>query len=584
MPGLRANRQPSGASAINSVCGADDPTDAVWVTGHRDHSRMRTVVDAMIASATSGRGTLTVLGPTGEPADTVTWHDLHVRARRQAAALAGLGVRPGDRVGLLGDSGVPMVSAVQAVWLAGGATTVLPPRGRCGIEAYLEQLRAIVADAGMTAILVDEPAGEVAAGLAGVTRVLDLTVSAGTPAEPYRPEPTDLAVLQYTSGSTRSPRGVPVTHGHFAANLDAIADALDHDEWHPGVWLSWLPLYHDMGLIAFLTHPMTCGCPLVLQSPAGFAGHPASWLGAMSRYRATISGAPNFAYALMTRLLAGRTDLDLDLRATRLLVSGGEPVDAEMMTRFAAEAGRYGLDPAALTPAYGLAETTLAATMNPAGAGLRVDRVDPHALESGGRAVPVPGSAPGRTLVSCGRPVARTSVRIVDRHTGTPVGTRAIGHIELRGASVVGHYWGEPKPPVDSWLRTGDLGYLTHGGELVVCGREKDVVFAAGRNIFPQDVEAVAQEAPGVRPGGAAAFGLADERGDRLVVAVEARGGDPAELRRSVTALVRAEVGLAPAEVVVLPYGQLPKTTSGKLRRAETRRRYLDGQLAAAAR
>lgn len=530
---------------------------------------MHTVVDAIVASA--GTGTVTVLQSNGATSSEESWAQLHDRARRMAAVLAGEGIGPAGRVGILGDTGENLVTAIQAVWLAGAAVTVLPPPLGA---ARREQLAAISADAGLDLLLHDRDAG------AGAPiRAMPLDALAGraaltAPAQPVRPEPTDLAILQYTSGSTRSPRGVPVTHAHLAANLAGIRAATDHGALHPARILSWLPLHHDMGLIGFLALPMSCGCSLVLQTPAAFARRPVGWLEAMSRHRITISGAPNFGYSLLAR--AQRPDLHLDLSPVRLLLSGAEPIDPAAMADFAAATARHGLRPSALVPAYGLAESTLAVTFSQPGAGVRVDRVDVRTLERDGRAEPDPH---GRELVRLGRPVPGTSLRIVDADTGTPVGARIVGRVEIRGPSVVGHYWPDPPPPAGAWFPTGDLGYVTEagdGGELVVCGRESDMLFAAGRNIFPQDIEAAAGQVSGVRPGGVAAFGV---HGDQLVVAVESRGADPDAVRRAVTAAVGDEVGLAPNRVLILPYGRLPKSSSGKLRRAETRSRYLSGRL-----
>ncbi|HZM81228.1 MAG TPA: AMP-binding protein, partial [Candidatus Limnocylindrales bacterium] len=293
--------------------------------------------------------------------------------------------------------------------------------------------------------------------------------------------------------------------------------------------------------------------------------------------RATTSGAPNFAYTLMANLLAA--GLAVDLRSVRFLLTGGEPIDATVMASFVAAAARCGLDPAAIVPAYGMAESTLAVSFSRWGDGLLVDRVAADALEVVGRAVPAGSGEPARDLVRLGRPVPGTSLRIVDQRTGKPISERQVGEIEIRGASVVGHYRGDVSPLAGSWFRTGDLGYLTDDGEVVVCGRAKEVLFAAGRNVFPQDVEAAAATVPGVRRSGVAAFGIPGDLGDRLVLAVEARVSQTTEIRRKVASVVVAEVGLAPSAVLVIPYGQLPKTSSGKLRRAETRRQYLLGQL-----
>lgn len=534
---------------------------------------MRTVVDAIVANR-GGPGTLTA-PDSGGATHRVGWAEVHARALRTATVLAGDGVGHGSRVGLLADTSVALVVALQAVWLTGAAVTVLPLPARTDADA-VARLTGIVADAGLHLVVVGDPVRSSLPALSTITRTCsldDLTGRAATaaPARPVLPEPDDLAVLQYTSGSTRAPRGVPVRHRHLAANLLAIRAAVDHDTHHPYSSLSWLPLYHDMGLIGFFALPMSCGCPLVLQSPLTFVRRPMSWLAAIARDRIAVTGAPNFAYGLMARLLAAGPRVDLS--SLRLLVSGGEPVDAAMMADLARVGRPCGLDPAALLPAYGLAESTLAVTFSRPGAGVRTDAVDPRVLEARGLA------APGtRALVRLGAPVRGATVRITHRTTRAPLGERRVGHIEVAGPSVVGHYWGDP-PPADRWLRTGDLGYLAEG-ELVVCGREKDVLFAAGRNIYPQDVEAAAARVAEVRRGGVAAFGIPTGEAERLVVAVESVPADEAVLRRAVTTAVVGEVGLAPATVVVLPPGRLPRTTSGKLRRAEARARYLSGELA----
>jgi fatty-acyl-CoA synthase len=540
---------------------------------------VRTIVDGIRAAARDN-GTLTVLNDHGAVAGALPWSAVHVRACRMAGALVAAGVRRGGRVGLLGDAGgdtgLDVVAAIQAVWLAGAAITVLPPATRGGAN-----LRAIVADARPDLLVTT---GETLAGT-GVPTIPPAALRTGgrsvdMPAALLAgPAPGDLAVLQYSSGSTRTPRGIPVTHANLAANITAIQAATGHAARHPCRMLSWLPLYHDMGLVGFLTAPMACGCPLTLQSPTAFARRPTGWLAALSRYRIAVSGAPNFAYGLLTPLLRAGLAADLNLGTVQLLLSGGEPVDAGTMAGFVAAAARYGLDPGAIVPAYGLAESTLAVTIPAPGAGVRVDRVDPDALERENRAVPAPD---GRALVRLGGPVPGTELRIADPDTGAPLPARRVGRIEVRGPSVVGRYWGDPAAEAGRWLDTGDLGYLVDG-ELVVCGRRKDVLFAAGRNVFPQDVESAAAQVPGVRAGGVAAFGVPGDGGDRLVVAVEVRGparaGDLEALRRAVASAVRDEVGLTPYAVLPLPAGRLPRTSSGKLRRAETRQRYQHGDL-----
>jgi fatty-acyl-CoA synthase len=537
---------------------------------------MTTVVDAI---ADGGCGSLTVLGADGR-AEELTWAEVHLRARRIAAVLADGGCGRGARVGLLADTSVDLVAALQAVWLAGGAVTVLPAPMGGGRIARHDRIRAVVADAGLDLVVAGEPATPAAVPIAGarVVSQAELVRQSATvaPAPVTRPDPGDLAILQYTSGSTRAPRGVPVTHAHLSANLAGIRRAAEHEADHGGPLLSWLPLYHDMGLVGGLTLPMSCGCALVLVSPIAFMRRPALWLAAVGRYRPTWSGGPTFAFGLLTRLL--RASPDADLSSLRQLVVGGEPVDTATMADFLAAAAPRGLDPSVLTPAYGLAESTLAVTYSRRGCGLRLDRVDPVTLETQGRAVAATGDRRSRALARLGPPVPGVSLRVTDRNTGVEVGERQVGHLEVRGPSVVGQYWGDPPPPPGAWFRTGDLGYLAEG-DLVVCGREKDIVFAAGRNVYPSDAEVVAAEVPGVRRGGVAAFGVPAPGGDRLVVAVESLSPVPAAVRRSVACAVLGEVGLAPAAVVVLPPRRLPKTSSGKIRRAETRRQYLSGEL-----
>ncbi|WP_433390191.1 AMP-binding protein [Micromonospora sp. KLBMP9576] len=536
---------------------------------------MRTVVDAILDRP--GDGALTVLTGSGETTRG-TWAEVDLLARRIAGVLRRDGLGPGCRVGLLADTGVELIATLQGVWLVGGAVTVLPvPPRRGGVDRH-ELTRAVAADAGFHLVVAaDEvPAGAVPPGTPLVSLAALVRRAAGsTPTVVTRPDPTDLAVLQYTSGSTRRPRGVPVSHAHLAANLRAIRDATDHERDHPGPLLSWLPLYHDMGLVGALTLTMTCGCAAVLVSPAAFVRQPAVWLAAVRTYRPTWSGGPNFAFALLTRLL--RRSPEADLSSLRHLVSGGEPVDASTMAGFLDEAARHGLDPRVFTPAYGLAESTLAVTCPPRGRGLRVDRVDPDVLAARGIAMPATEGGRQRALVRLGRPVPGASVRIVDQHTGVALGDRRVGHIEVGGPSVVGRYWGEPAGPPAGWLRTGDLGYVVDG-ELVVCGREKDLVIVGGRNVHPADVEAAAAVVPGVRAGGVVAFGVPSPDGERLVVAVETTDIRPEVVRRAVRAAVVDRIGVAPAEVRTVPPRQLPKTTSGKLRRAEARRRYQRGE------
>jgi fatty-acyl-CoA synthase len=494
---------------------------------------VRTFVDA-IAKAAEGGGVVTVLGADCRIVSSLPWLDVHERARRMSSVLRSQSIGPGSRIALHGDISLDLVIAVQAGWLAGAAVTVLPPASPGG-----DNIRAIVADAGFHAVVTDSsslPIGATARlSLSGLVNAGDRAV----PSQADRPDPSDLAILQYQAGSSRRRWGVPVTHGRLASGIEALKTATGHDTVHPARVLSWLPLHHDMGLIGFLALPMSCGCSLYLQPPGAFAARPASWLEAMTRFRITVSGAPNLTYGLMARLLATR--MDLDLHPLRLLLCAGEPVSAAMMTEFAEAAKPYGLDGAAMVPAYGHAEAAFALTAVTPGSGVRVDRIDRHELETGGRAIAPSADARVRTLVRLGKPLPGIELRILSRG-GEPAGPRTVGHIEVRGSSVAGHRWGEPAPQEGDWLHTGDLGYLTENGELVVCGRGKDVLFAAGRKVFPQDLE----EAAVVRR--SAAFALPRNTGgggDGSAVRAGAHGVKDDTVRRAVTAAVLDEVGLA---------------------------------------
>lgn len=489
---------------------------------------MQTIVDAILGTR-GGPGVLTTLD-----APPIAWHEVHDRAVRLAGHLAAEGIGPGRRVGFLAETGVELVVAVQAVWLAGAAITMLPPVRR----ADLGPVRRIAADAGFAAIVADRPyEGLPAVALSTWDALSRITAPARLPAV----DATDVAIVQYTSGSTSEPAPVVVTHAHLAANIRGLRTVLGHDAWHGRPLASWLPLHHDMGLVGFLAFPMACGCPLILQTPSSFARHPAGWFAALDRHRVAVTGAPCFAYRMMVALL--ESGPRLDLTGVRHLICGGEPIDAIAMAAFLRAARAHGLDPAAFTPAYGLAEATLAVTVA-------------HGL-----------TADAAHLTRLGRPLPGAAVRVCDPDTGTPLPDREIGRIEVSGPSVT----------ADGWLDTGDLGYLADG-ELVVCGRIKDMLIAGGRNVFPQDVEIAAGRVRGVRPGGVVAFGVPGAVGDRLVVAVEAR----TDLRPAVAEAVAGAVGMTPAEVVLLRPGGCPRTSSGKPRRIEARRRYLTGELAPA--
>jgi len=509
-----------------------------------------------------------------------------------AAVLQARGVGPGDHVAVLGPTSQGLVTALQATWLAGATLVPLPLPLRLGsLEAFVAQTRARLHQAGV-ALVVADPGLEQFLALEvadpPVVPLPQLTTGPGRPGpegyEPPAEDPSALAIVQFTSGSTTDPKGVMLPHAQVCANLDALVAAARIDP-DTDVAVSWLPLYHDMGLIGLLGLPMTTGTELVLAAPQAFLSRPGRWLEWLSGFGATFTGGPNFAYALAARALARLGNLDLS--RVRFACNGAETIDPATVEAFTASAARHRLDPGTMLCGYGLAEATLAVTFPEPGTGLRTDTVERRALERERRAVPASGGAEScRRLTRLGQPLPGLELRIVDPATGVALPERTVGEIEVAGTSVSPGYYGRPDATAaafhDGFLRTGDLGYLAEA-DLVVCGRVKDVIIAGGRNVFPEDVEWAVGTIEGVRGGNVVAFGVQGRHGrEALVVIAETRTNDVASLRHVVAQRTRATVGLSPADVVLVPPGTLPKTTSGKLQRSLSRDRYLADQLTTA--
>ena len=539
-----------------------------------------------IAAATGRGGTVTFVGSAG--AESVEWARVHDDARAVAATLQARGVGPGDHVALLGPTSRPLVTALQAVWLAGAVSTVLPLPYRMGalVEIVAEGRRRI-RDAGVVAVLIDPVLSPLVAPVAGDPPFLalpDLMVAGRGRPDRFEEPPTaagDLAVLQYTSGTTGAPRGVHLRQEAILENLDAVATAALLDP-ETDVLVSWLPLYHDMGLMGLLTLPMMTGADLVLAAPQDFLAAPGLWAQWMSDFAGTITAGPDFSYALLGRALTGMGQLDLS--RWRIALNGAELIDPDNVEAFAAAGARHRLSPAAVLPAYGLAEVVIGATIPEPGRGMLTDTVDRDALATARQAVPAGAGfePPARRLALLGRPVRGIELRVCEPVKGDVLGEREVGELELRGPSVTAGYHGGSDVAAsvhDGWLRTGDMGYLVDG-ELVVCGRLQDVIEIAGRHVYPEVVERAAAGAEGVRAGNVAAFGVESEWGQSdLVVVAEAKGGDPTAVRRQVAERVDLATGFRPAAVVLVAPGTLPKTTSGKLQRTKSRDRYLDREL-----
>jgi fatty-acyl-CoA synthase len=537
---------------------------------------MSRFVDMLLATAAeSTRGIVT-----GEPKAPVrrTWGEIGDQARRMAGALVAGGLAPGAPVAVLAADPALIAPAVQAVWLAGGSVTMLhQPTPRTDLAEWSRDTVRVLDMIESNLVLLGDPFDAVAPVLDqhGVRCRMLPDLLDGVPLTDVVPAAEgDTALLQLTSGSTADPKAVRITHGNLYANITSMRQAAALDPARD-VMMSWLPLFHDMGMVGFLTLPMTVGIELVKTTPADFLSAPLLWPSLISKYRATVTAAPNFAYAMVGRRMAKVEDPETyDLTRLRIALNGAEPIDEAAVRDFVDAGARFGMPAECVLAAYGMAEATLAVSFAPLFTGLSVDVIDARQVEAGNRAVPAT-SGDTRTFSLLGPPLPGLEVVAVDI-AGNALGDREVGELRVRGAAVTPGYLTVHGPlatqDADGWLSTGDLGYLVDG-QVVVCGRIKDVIIMGGRNIYPTDIERAAQSVRGVRPGNAVAIRLdAGSRRERFAVAVESTlaGDEGAErsLGKEITARVVDAVGVRPVGVYVLKAGTLPKTPSGKLRRS----------------
>lgn len=557
-----------------------------------------TLVHALVAAAEADDGVGITLVDEDEDEETVlTFRALLSAVARAAGELEDAGVRRGDRVLVVLPTSFDFVATFLALE-ALGATPVptYPPADVRQIELTLTRLEHIAKTARVSTCLTSRALAPLLGSLARrapTIRRIGVAPSTRPLAGPAARgalrladlDPTGTAFLQYTSGSTGDPKGVHLTHANVLANLHAIGQRVRisrHD-----VIASWLPLYHDMGLIGALLMSVYWRLPLVLMSPRAFLGAPLRWLGAITRHRATLSPAPNFAYALCVRAARLRPGAlaGLDLSSWRAALNGAEPVNVNTIREFVDTFAPRGFSADAMLPVYGLAESSLAVTFPDVGAPLRVERVDRGALADGHVQ---PAEGPGSIcIVGTGTPMPGHDVIVADEELHE-LDEREVGHVLVRGPSVMKGYFenadATEKVLRDGWLWTGDLGFKSRG-ELFVTGRVKDLIILRGKNYYAEDIEAVVERVAGVRRGGAVVFGAYDdEAATEMVAAVcEARSLDPTETARiadDVRDAVAEECGLTLDDVVVVPPGTLPKTSSGKRQRSRVRQMFLDDALA----
>jgi len=538
-----------------------------------------TLTGALLRAAASGSPLFTFHGRAG--AGPVDARDLLERARRWAVALSGAGVTTGARVPILLPGSPDFAGALLGTMLAGAVPAPLAtPMTFGSLDRYVENLRAIVADSGARHVVSSGRLLEAIRRDAGLGAHLRDAITPDDARDAAGPAPSPSldarspGLLQYTSGTTGRPKGVLLSHGALTHNAFAIQRGLGLGPGDVGV--SWLPLYHDMGLIGVLLTAICHPYPIHLLQPQAFVLSPGRWLELVHETGATVSAAPNFAYDLCVR--RARVPDALRLDGWRRALNGAEPVHAQTLDRFADAFGDRGFERSSATPVYGLAEATLAVTFSDPEAEPDLLAIDGSALEE--RGVLEPGDRP---IVSVGRPVAGTGVRIVRRDGGV-AREGEVGAIEVSGPSLMDGYYGDPDATAsvlsDGWLSTGDLGAMLDG-RLFVVGREKDVVILNGRNVHPHDVERIATEVEGAT-GGAAAFGRTDPATgtDGLVVVVETRERDTdrrLRLGRTVRGDLLAVLGVS-AEVYLWPVGSIPRTTSGKIRRRACARSLEEGE------
>jgi fatty-acyl-CoA synthase len=517
---------------------------------------------------------------TGEPHQPVrhTWLEVHQRARRVAGGLAAAGVGHGDTVGVLAGAPVEIAPTAQGLWMRGASLTMLhQPTPRTDLVVWAEDTTTVIDMIEAKAVIVSDPF-LVAVPVLQERGIKVLTIEqllASDPIDPIETGEDDLALMQLTSGSTGSPKAVQITHRNVHSNAEAMFIGAQYDV-EKDVMVSWLPCFHDMGMVGFLTIPMYFGAELVKVTPMDFLRDTLLWAKLIDKYKGTMTAAPNFAYALFAKRLRNQAEPgQFDLSTLRFALSGAEQVDPSDVDDLIDAGKPFGLRASAVLPAYGMAETTLAVSFSECNAGLVVDEVDADLLAALRRAVPA-SRGNTRRLASLGPLLDGLEIRIVDED-GNVLPTRGVGVIELRGEPVTPGYitMGGFIPAQDEqgWYDTGDLGYLMDNGHVVVCGRVKDVIIMAGRNIYPTDIERAAGRVAGVRPGCAVAVRLdAGHSRETFAVAVESNAfEDPTEVRRiehQVAHEVVSEVDVRPRNVVVLGPGTIPKTPSGKLRRA----------------
>jgi len=524
----------------------------------------------------------------------ITYAELDRASRAIARGLLEKELAPGDRVAIMLPTEAAFFEAFYGVLYAGGVPVpIYPPFRRAQVEDHLRRQAGILRNAGASILIVGEEIRSVGTLLFGLTSdlrhvetVAELSGS-GSLEVPLPAAPDTMALIQYTSGSTGDPKGVVLTHANLLANIRAMGEALEASS--ADVFVSWLPLYHDMGLIGAWLGTLYYAAPTVIMPPLAFLADPGRWLRTMARHRATLSAAPNFAYELCCKNVHDEDIEGLDLSSLRMVVNGAEPVSPATIARFTKRFAPYQFPPKALAPVYGLAENAVGLAFPPVGRGPIIDRVKRIALSRDGKAIPAaPDDATALEFVACGRPIPRHEIRIVD-DADIEVGDRTEGRLQFKGPSATKGYFRNPQKTRalfdGEWLESDDRAYIANG-DVFITGRIKDIIIKAGRNIYPHELEEVVGGIEGVRKGCVAAFPTMDERTgtERLIVLAETRLTDPsaiATMKQRIVEAATALLDVPPDDVLAVPPRTVPKTSSGKIRRSAARALYETGSLAA---
>ncbi|MEK7207791.1 MAG: AMP-binding protein [Pseudomonadota bacterium] len=530
--------------------------------------------------------------------EEISYASLQQGANTVAAGLRARDLRAGQTVAIMLPTSREYFYSFYGVLQAGGIPVpIYPPARTSQIEEHMRRHARILANAQAAVLITIAEAMPFARllrlqveGLRAVITVQELTAAESVPdaAHPVLPavQTQDIAMLQYTSGSTGNPKGVILTHANLLANIRAMGAATQASS--ADVFVSWMPLYHDMGLIGAWLGSLYYAMPLVVMSPLTFLARPERWLRAIHQHRATLSGAPNFGYELCLRRIEDHDIEGLDLSSWRMAFNGAEPVSPDTITRFHERFSRYGFRRETMAPVYGLAESSVGLAFPPLGRAPIIDRIQREPLMRDGQAVPARADdATALRFVACGQPLPGHQIRIVDA-TGNETGEREEGRLEFQGPSTTSGYFRNPEQTRrlfhEGWLDSGDLAYMA-GGDVYITGRVKDVIIRAGRNIYPHELEEAIGNIPGIRKGCVAVFGSIDPASatEKLVVLAETRETDAealTRLRGAINAAAMDLIGTLPDDVVLAPPHTVLKTSSGKVRRAASRELYERGALA----